>query len=179
MNPNLLEQFLGPSTDFFRFNTNDINILVTPIEKKTSMLTKRNLITTTSSASSAALAVLNNSSVNYSNKTAAVADANTRLSSSSTSKLSLKDKYKHIKSTIPPARPTYSKNVKNQLRSKSNNNIKDIIIKNDCREFLSSSVCNRTFSAEDLNESVAVETENESQMESSIYIADENESRCK
>lgn len=42
MNPNLMEQFLGPSTQFFRFNANDINVLVTPIEKKTCLLTKRN-----------------------------------------------------------------------------------------------------------------------------------------
>ena len=45
MNPNLMEQFLGPSKQFFRFNSNDINVLVTPIEKKTCILTKRNVFT--------------------------------------------------------------------------------------------------------------------------------------
>lgn len=45
MNPNLMEQFLGPSTQYFRFNSNDINVLVTPIEKKTCLLTKRNVFT--------------------------------------------------------------------------------------------------------------------------------------
>jgi hypothetical protein len=44
MNPNLLEQFLGPSAQFFCFNTNDyMNELVSPTEKKTSLLTKRNI----------------------------------------------------------------------------------------------------------------------------------------
>jgi hypothetical protein len=47
MNPSLMEQFLGPSAQFFRFNSNDINVVVTPIEKKTCLLTKRNLIATT------------------------------------------------------------------------------------------------------------------------------------
>lgn len=40
-----MEQFLGPSNQFFRFNSNDINVLVTPIEKKTCLLTKRNVFT--------------------------------------------------------------------------------------------------------------------------------------
>ncbi len=59
MNPNLMERFLGPSTDFFLFNQNDANISVTPIEKKTCLLTKRNVIATTI-ATSAALKVINN-----------------------------------------------------------------------------------------------------------------------
>ena len=59
MNPNLMEQFLGPSTQFFRFNQNDVNIAVTPIDKKTCLLTKRNVIATTL-ATSAALAAINN-----------------------------------------------------------------------------------------------------------------------
>ncbi len=42
MNPNLIEQFLGPSTQFFCFNTNDYTSLVSANEKKTSLLTKRN-----------------------------------------------------------------------------------------------------------------------------------------
>jgi hypothetical protein len=53
MNPNLMEQFLGPSTQFFRFNANDINVLVTPIDKKTCLLTKRNVIATSAAATSA------------------------------------------------------------------------------------------------------------------------------
>jgi hypothetical protein len=53
MNPNLMEQFLGPSTQFFRFNSNDISVVVTPIEKKTCLLTKRNVIATTSTTSAA------------------------------------------------------------------------------------------------------------------------------
>jgi hypothetical protein len=154
MNPNLLEQFLGPSSDFFRFNTNDINILVTPIDKKTSLLTKRNIIRTTTN--SATLAVLNqsltcatlndystqpdaverasldNKSNNW-NTTNSSSNANRPLASASASKISLKDKYKHVKSTIPPPRPVNpapaTKPTKNQLRSKSSNNIKDMIVK--------------------------------------------------
>jgi hypothetical protein len=42
MNPNLIEQFLGPSTQFFCFNTNDYTSLVSANEKKTSLLTKHN-----------------------------------------------------------------------------------------------------------------------------------------
>ena len=45
-----MEQFLGPSAQFFRFNTNDASLVVTPIEKKTCLLTKRNVITTTTSS---------------------------------------------------------------------------------------------------------------------------------
>lgn len=45
-----MEQFLGPSTQFFRFNANDLNVLVTPIEKKTCLLTKRNVYSTAASA---------------------------------------------------------------------------------------------------------------------------------
>lgn len=52
MNPNLMEQFLGPSTQFFRFNTNEINVVATPTDKKTCLLTKRNVITGTSSNNS-------------------------------------------------------------------------------------------------------------------------------
>ena len=59
MNPSLMERFLGPSTDFFLFNQNDANISVTPIEKKTCLLTKRNVIATTI-ATTAALAAINN-----------------------------------------------------------------------------------------------------------------------
>lgn len=59
MNPSLIERFLGPSTDFFLFNQQDANISVTPIEKKTCLLTKRNVIATTI-ATSAALAAINN-----------------------------------------------------------------------------------------------------------------------
>jgi len=62
MNPSLMEQFLGPSTQFFRFNSNDINVVVSPIEKKTCLLTKRNLIATTTTTA-ACLAVA--SSINY------------------------------------------------------------------------------------------------------------------
>jgi hypothetical protein len=46
MNPNLIEQFLGPSTQFFCFNTNDYTSLVSANEKKTSLLTKRNRLKT-------------------------------------------------------------------------------------------------------------------------------------
>lgn len=52
-----MERFLGPSTDFFLFNQNDVS--VAPIDKKTCLLTKRNVIATTQ-ATSAALAVINN-----------------------------------------------------------------------------------------------------------------------
>ncbi len=136
-----MEQFLGPSSDFFRFNTNDINILVTPIDKKTSLLTKRNVIRTTATTSSAALAVLNNSltcstlsSFCSPPEPEVVAppklEASKKLSSASTPKLSLKDKYKHVKSTIPPPRPVNPPaKARSQLRSKSSNNIKDMIVK--------------------------------------------------
>ncbi len=53
-----MERFLGPSADFFLFNQNDANP-VTPIEKKTCLLTKRNVIATTI-ATSAALKAINN-----------------------------------------------------------------------------------------------------------------------
>ncbi|CAF0708573.1 unnamed protein product [Brachionus calyciflorus] len=46
MNPNLMEQFLGPSTQFFCFNQNEINVVATPIDRKTCLLTKRNIFTT-------------------------------------------------------------------------------------------------------------------------------------
>lgn len=64
MNPNLMEQFLGPSTQFFRFNSNDINVVVTPIDKKTCLLTKRNLIATTATTSAVLAAVNNNNNSN-------------------------------------------------------------------------------------------------------------------
>ena len=148
MNPNLLEQFLGPTADFFRFNTNDINILVTPMERKTSMLTKRNLITSTGS-SAVALAALNATTTASLNNTSEqrVVDGdqvNNRLSSSSSPKLSLKDKYKHVKSTIPPARPpttasnnlssssttrlSTSNNRHHHVRSHSNCTIRDVVL---------------------------------------------------
>lgn len=57
MDQSLMERFLGPSTDFFLFNQNDVS--VAPIDKKTCLLTKRNVIATTQ-ATSAALAVINN-----------------------------------------------------------------------------------------------------------------------
>jgi hypothetical protein len=147
MNPNLIEQFLGPSSDFFHFNQNDINILVTPIDRKTSLLTKRNLITTGAPASSNnnsdnnnnAKTILRaslennypspipkidlNNSLNDSRIEKNGSNRNRTLSSSSTSKL--KDKYKHIKSTIPPPRPASAShtNQKNRLKSKSNTHI--------------------------------------------------------
>ena len=49
MNPNLMEQFLGPSTQFFCFNQNEINVVATPIDKKTCLLTKRNVFSTKNS----------------------------------------------------------------------------------------------------------------------------------
>jgi hypothetical protein len=57
MNPNLMEQFLGPSTQFFRFNSNDISVVVTPMEKKTCLLTKRNVIATTSTTNATVRAI--------------------------------------------------------------------------------------------------------------------------
>ncbi len=57
MDQSLMERFLGPSTEFFLFNQNDVS--VAPIDKKTCLLTKRNVIATTQ-ATSAALAIINN-----------------------------------------------------------------------------------------------------------------------
>lgn len=66
MNPNLLEQFLGPSAQFFCFNTNDyMNDLVSSNDKKTSLLTKRNILVggnTTGSSNSSSSTLTNNSS---------------------------------------------------------------------------------------------------------------------
>ena len=43
MNPNLMEQFLGPSTQFFCFNQNEVNVVASPMDKKTCLMTKRNV----------------------------------------------------------------------------------------------------------------------------------------
>ena len=88
MNPNLMEQFLGPSTQFFRFNQNDVNIAVTPIDKKTCLLTKRNVIATTL-ATSAALAAINNANNNMSSSSNSSSQANYVPSTSSTNLLNL------------------------------------------------------------------------------------------
>jgi len=114
MNPNLLEQFLGPSTQFFCFNSNDINVLVTPIDKKTCLLTKRNVITTTKSTnlkSSSSYAEKSRSTtrLNSSNVTKS-ADLNSSFSSTtsvstakinqSTPKLARKNSFRTTKITI-------------------------------------------------------------------------------
>jgi hypothetical protein len=230
MNPNLMEQFLGPSSDFFRFNTNDINILVTPIDKKTSLLTKRNVFRTTATTSSATLAVLNSSlacstlssfcaqlepattppeaslappkPVNTTTTTTAnkvpIAETNTTKSlvSASTPKLSLKDKYKHVKSTIPPPRAVNpsaahkSSRPIAQLRSKSSNSIKDSVARRRPIDFASESAmsfnCHKTLSNENicLDESIYNDENSNADCDeelncSSVYEDNNHEVSCK
>jgi hypothetical protein len=109
MNPNLLEQFLGPSTQFFCFNSNDINVLVTPIDKKTCLLTKRNVITTTKSTNLKSSSSYNEKSRSTTRlNSSKSADLNSSFSSTastakinqSTPKLTRKNSFRTTKITI-------------------------------------------------------------------------------
>lgn len=100
-----MERFLGPSTEFFLFNQNDANVSVTPIDKKTCLLTKRNVIATTI-ATTAALAAINNTTTT---------NPGTKVNNSSYSVSKLKP-YKGAKSSAnltqsssPPSESTHKK----------------------------------------------------------------------
>lgn len=109
MNPNLMEQFLGPSTQFFRFNSNDINVVVTPIDKKTCLLTKRNLIATTATTNAALAAVQNESN---SSATSSTSDSYT-------------ENLKLIKTKTNGATKTKKKSIQNNTKNKNKYLIND------------------------------------------------------
>lgn len=110
MNPNLMEQFLGPSTQFFRFNSNDINVVATPNDKKTCLITKRNLISKFSNSNS-------NSSSNLS--------SSNRLLNSSLSKIQSRYKYTPSTATVTANSNTSSSNVSLVKNESEDENLED------------------------------------------------------
>lgn len=121
MNPNLMEQFLGPSTQFFRFNSNDINVVVTPIDKKTCLLTKRNVIATTVPTSN-----LNNSS--YSNCNTNTINNKYNSTSNSTKNGGVNNKLNYTTSSSSNTKLNKNKSltkVKNYKKDSNSNNDSD------------------------------------------------------
>ena len=115
MNPNLMEQFLGPSTQFFRFNSNDI--IVTPTDKKTCLLTKRNVIATTVPALHSSASSSSASNANKQNQAHLLNTSITSLSSSASSS-SLSSSSSLISKTNGATNSTSNSHLNNQDNNK-------------------------------------------------------------